>query len=115
MRLDARLGGGGTDGVGNGIDIRADLLRDADFDRVAGARQYAALLCCNVLEHVHDPGESRAAGNTFRPGGIIKIPENNSKIEIPNNFSGLKMLHKTHAPDINSPIPVHNMSAKSGQ
>src|SRR6185369_16124807 len=42
--------------AGAGIDIRADLLDDADFTRVA-ARRYRALLCCNILEHVIDPGE----------------------------------------------------------
>src|SRR5688500_12440542 len=46
VHLDAR--------DGPGIDIRADLLDDADFHRV-GAGRYRALLCCNVLEHVRDP------------------------------------------------------------
>ena len=58
----------------DGIDIRADLLRDNDFDRLAGTRQYAALLCCNVLEHVRDPGEfARRCAMLVRPGGIIVV------------------------------------------
>jgi SAM-dependent methyltransferase len=58
---------------GDGIDIRADLLRDDDFARVA-ARRYAALLCCNVLEHVRDPGEfARRCETLVWPGGLIVV------------------------------------------
>jgi SAM-dependent methyltransferase len=65
VHLDAR--------DGPGIDIRADLLDEADFHRV-GARRYAALLCCNVLEHVRDPGEfARRCGALVRPGGVIVV------------------------------------------
>lgn len=75
VHLDARPAADGSrDGQGDGIDIRADLLRDADFGRVAGARRYAALLCCNVLEHVYDPGEfARRCAMLVRPGGIIVV------------------------------------------
>ena len=74
VHLDARPGNDAGDGPGDGIDIRADLLRDTDFDRLAGARQYAALLCCNVLEHVRDPGEfARRCTMLVRPGGIIGV------------------------------------------
>jgi SAM-dependent methyltransferase len=70
VHLDARPG----DDPGHGIDIRADLLRDGDFALVAGARRYSALLCCNVLEHVPDPGEfARRCALLVRPGGIIVV------------------------------------------
>ena len=62
------------DGPADGIDIRADLLRDGDFARVAGTRRYAALLCCNVLEHLRDPGEfARRCAMLVSPGGIIVV------------------------------------------
>jgi SAM-dependent methyltransferase len=70
VHLDARPG----DTTDDGIDIRADLLRDADFDRVGGGRQYAALLCCNVLEHVRDPREfARRCAMLVLPGGVIVV------------------------------------------
>jgi SAM-dependent methyltransferase len=65
VHLDAR--------DGPGIDLRADLLDDRDYHRVA-ARGYAALLCCNVLEHVRDPGEfARRCAALVRPGGVIVV------------------------------------------
>lgn len=65
VHLDAR--------DGPGIDLRADLLDDADYHRVA-ARRYAGLLCCNVLEHVRDPGEfARRCAALVRPGGVIVV------------------------------------------
>jgi SAM-dependent methyltransferase len=74
VHLDARPGDGPRDGLGDGIDIRADLLRDGNFARVAGNRRYAALLCCNVLEHLRDPGEfARRCAMLVRPGGIIVV------------------------------------------
>jgi len=48
VHLDSRAGAG--------IDIRADLLDEDDFARI-GSGRYRALLCCNILEHVRDPGE----------------------------------------------------------
>jgi SAM-dependent methyltransferase len=66
VHLDARCG--------DGIDIRADLLCDADFARLADPGGFAALLCCNVLEHVRDPGEfARRCALLVRPGGLIVV------------------------------------------
>lgn len=65
VHLDARSGGG--------IDIRADLLNDADFARV-NSRRYRSLLCCNVLEHVADPAEfARRCEALLMPDGIIVV------------------------------------------
>jgi hypothetical protein len=58
---------------GCGIDIRANLLDDADFDLVR-ARRYRGLLCCNVLEHVNAPGEfARRCTALVEPGGVIVV------------------------------------------
>jgi SAM-dependent methyltransferase len=65
VHLDAREGAG--------IDIRADLLDEDDFVRVA-SRRYRALLCCNILEHVRDPGEfARRCVELVTPGGVIVV------------------------------------------
>ena len=65
VHLDARHG--------EGIDLRADLLDDADFARLR-ATPYRALLCCNVLEHVRDPGEfARRCAALVMPGGVIVV------------------------------------------
>lgn len=65
VHLDARAGAG--------IDIRADLLDDSDFARIS-SRRYRALLCCNILEHVSDPGEfARRCVNLVVPGGVIVV------------------------------------------
>ena len=65
VHLDARRGAG--------IDICADLLDDGDFTRVRASR-YGALLCCNILEHVRDPGEfARRVVELVLPGGIIVV------------------------------------------
>jgi hypothetical protein len=65
VHLDARSG--------PGIDLRADLLNEADFDRVRAGR-YRALLCCNILEHVRDPAElARRCTSLITPGGIIIV------------------------------------------
>ncbi len=59
--------------AGAGIDIRADLLDEADFARLRATR-YRALLCCNILEHVRDPGEfARRCSELVMPGGIIVV------------------------------------------
>jgi hypothetical protein len=63
VHLDARSG--------PGIDIRADLLDDADFARLK-ARGYRSLLCCNILEHVRDAGEFACRCSALvTPGGLI--------------------------------------------
>ena len=65
VHLDARAGAG--------IDIRADLLDEADFARI-GFGRYRALLCCNILEHVRDPGEfARRCVELVAPGGVIVV------------------------------------------
>ena len=65
VHLDSRSGAG--------IDIRADLLDDADFARVS-ARRYRALLCCNVLEHVRDAAAfARRCAELVEPGGLIIV------------------------------------------
>jgi SAM-dependent methyltransferase len=58
---------------GSGIDLRADLLDDADFARLR-SRNYGGILCCNVLEHVRDPLEfARRCEALVKPGGIILV------------------------------------------
>src|SRR5690242_7116549 len=65
VHLDARSG--------EGIDLRADLVDDDDFARLQPPR-YRALLCCNILEHVHDPGElARRCAALVLPRGIIVV------------------------------------------
>jgi hypothetical protein len=59
--------------AGEGIDLRADLLDDADFARVE-TRRYRALLCCNILEHVLDAAEfARRCAALVEPGGLILV------------------------------------------
>jgi SAM-dependent methyltransferase len=59
--------------AGPGIDIRADLLDDADFARVR-QRLYRALLCCNILEHVRNAAEfARRCSELVAPGGLIIV------------------------------------------
>jgi hypothetical protein len=63
VHLDARAG----------IDICADLLDDTDFARLRST-PYRALLCCNILEHVLDPGEfARRCVQLVMPGGVILV------------------------------------------
>jgi len=58
---------------GDGIDIRADLLDDADFERLRRIR-YRALLCCNILEHVRDPALfARRCVELVLPDGVIVV------------------------------------------
>jgi SAM-dependent methyltransferase len=65
VHLDARAGAG--------IDIRANILDEADFARI-GSGRYRALLCCNILEHVRDPGEfARRCALLVAPGGVIVV------------------------------------------
>ena len=59
--------------AGDGIDLCADLLDEADFARVRASR-YRAMLCCNILEHVRDPAEfARRCAATVAPGGLIIV------------------------------------------
>jgi SAM-dependent methyltransferase len=65
IHLDAR--------DGDGIDIRADMLAEADAPRIA-AECARAILCCNILEHVVDPGAlARRCIDIVGPGGFIFV------------------------------------------
>jgi hypothetical protein len=65
IHLDAR--------EGDGIDIRADILSDADLPRIR-ARRPKAILCCNILEHVREPqGLARRCIEIVGPGGLIFV------------------------------------------
>ena len=58
---------------GDGIDIKADILSDADLPRIR-AFHPKAILCCNILEHVREP--ERLAGRCMEivgPGGLIFV------------------------------------------
>jgi hypothetical protein len=56
---------------GDGIDICADLLDDAEFARLP-PNGYRSLLCCNIIEHVWQPRElARRCAELVAPGGII--------------------------------------------
>lgn len=58
---------------GEGIDIRADMLDPRDLPRLKalGAK---AILCCNMLEHVVDPGVlARHCIEIVGPGGMIYV------------------------------------------
>ena len=65
VHLDAR--------EGEGIDIHADVLNDADLPRIkaVGAK---AILCCNILEHVVDQGIlAERCVDIVGPGGFIFV------------------------------------------
>jgi hypothetical protein len=65
VHLDAR--------EGDGIDIKADILSPADLPRIkaAGAK---SILCCNILEHVVDPGVlAQRCIEIVGPGGLIFV------------------------------------------
>jgi hypothetical protein len=65
VHLDAR--------EGNGIDIKADILSDNDLARI---RSFSpkSILCCNILEHVEDPGAlARRCSEIVGPGGLIFV------------------------------------------
>jgi len=65
IHLDAR--------EGEGIDIRADILSEADLPRIkaTGAK---AILCCNILEHVTAPEKlARRCIDIVGPGGFIFV------------------------------------------
>ena len=65
VHLDAR--------EGDGIDIRADVLNNADLPRIK-AFQPKAILCCNILEHVVDPAAlAEKCVEIVGPGGFIFV------------------------------------------
>ena len=58
---------------GDGIDVRADILDDADVPRLKalGAK---SILCCNLLEHVADPKRLAARClEIVQPGGLVFV------------------------------------------
>ena len=58
---------------GDGIDIRADILSDADLPRIK-AFGPKAILCCNILEHVREPDAlARRCIEIVGPGGLIFV------------------------------------------
>ena len=58
---------------GEGIDIRADILSDADLPKIM-AFQPKAILCCNILEHVRAPEVlARRCIEIVGPGGLIFV------------------------------------------
>ena len=65
IHLDAR--------EGEGIDIKADILSEADLPRIRALRP-KAILCCNILEHVGDPyALARRCIEIVGPGGFIFV------------------------------------------
>jgi SAM-dependent methyltransferase len=65
VHLDAR--------EGDGIDVRADMLDDAQLPRIlkCGAR---AILCCNILEHIEEREKlARRCLEIVGPGGLILV------------------------------------------
>ena len=65
IHLDAR--------DGEGIDIRADILADADLPRIKALRP-KSILCCNILEHVLDPKAlAQRCIDIVGPGGFIFV------------------------------------------
>jgi len=58
---------------GDGIDIRADILDAKDLERIKALRP-KAILCCNILEHVVEPGTLAArCEEIVGPGGLIFV------------------------------------------
>jgi hypothetical protein len=58
---------------GDGIDIKADILSDADLPRIKACAA-KSILCCNILEHVRDPeGLARRCIEIVGPGGLIFV------------------------------------------
>src|SRR6185312_15232812 len=58
---------------GDGIDVRADILNDADVPRLKalGAK---SVLCCNILEHVEEPKRLAARClEIVQPGGHVFV------------------------------------------
>jgi hypothetical protein len=58
---------------GHGIDIKADILSDADLPRIRSFKP-RSILCCNILEHVRDPKAlARRCAEIVGPGGLIFV------------------------------------------
>jgi SAM-dependent methyltransferase len=58
---------------GEGIDIRADILSDADLPRLK-ALNAKAILCCNILEHVHEPKKlAQRCLDIVGSGGLVFV------------------------------------------
>ncbi len=58
---------------GDGIDIRADMLNDADFERIK-ALDPKSIFCCNMLEHVLEPKKlADRCRDLVGPGGLIFV------------------------------------------
>lgn len=56
-----------------GVDLRADLTDPGDVPRLK-ALEPQALLCCNLLEHVLDPGcLARHSLDILAPGGLVFV------------------------------------------
>jgi Methyltransferase domain len=65
VHLDAR--------EGDGIDVQADILVEADRPKIM-AINAKAILCCSVLEHVRDPKAfARRCIEIVGPGGLIFV------------------------------------------
>jgi hypothetical protein len=64
---------------GEGIDLRGDLTDDL-FMAELGRREYRALMCCNLLEHVRDPATICASLERLVPVGGYLI------VTVPNQF-----------------------------
>ncbi len=65
IHLDAR--------EGEGIDIRADILSDSDLPKIKALKP-KSILCCNILEHVVDPGAlAKRCIDIVGPGGFIFV------------------------------------------
>src|SRR5437868_10497827 len=58
---------------GDGIDLHADILSPAELPHIK-AISPKSVLCCNILEHVHDPAAlARACTEIVGPGGLIFV------------------------------------------
>jgi hypothetical protein len=65
IHLDAR--------EGDGIDVKADILHDDDFERLRLLKPRAILLC-NILEHVNDPQKlADRCIDLVGPSGLIFV------------------------------------------
>ena len=94
--------------TGEGIDLRADLLDDADFAR-AGARRYRALLCCNILEHVVDAAEfARRCVTLVEPGGLILVTVPHS---YPRHGDPIDTMYRPHPDDAAALFPETTLLA----